>query len=151
MGFLVTRLHLQFVANIIIFLNTNMAYRIFYAAPLPATSPAKAPPYHPPASTSLSTSNKGKHSSLILILGLGAGVLFIAITSLLIVCLCMFRQEKPKAPPIETGNFFFPHSNAYYIDKQTSTFKVQISSFSFCNPLIFGNINKFDVIHIFFN
>lgn len=71
-------------------------------APLPATSPAKPPPYRPPASTSFSSSNKGKHSSLILILGIGAGVLFIAIMSLLIVCLCMFRQEKPKAPPIET-------------------------------------------------
>ncbi|XP_024019411.1 proline-rich receptor-like protein kinase PERK3 isoform X1 [Morus notabilis] len=71
-------------------------------APLPASSPTKAPPYHPSASSSPSTSSKGRHSSLILILGIGAGVLFIAIISLLIACLCMSCQEKTKAPPMET-------------------------------------------------
>ncbi|PON72373.1 Mitogen-activated protein kinase kinase kinase [Trema orientale] len=71
-------------------------------APHVATAPVKAPPYHSPASASPNTSDKGRHPNLILILGIGAAILIIAIISLLIVCLCMFSQDKTKASPMET-------------------------------------------------
>ncbi|XP_062083666.1 proline-rich receptor-like protein kinase PERK3 isoform X2 [Humulus lupulus] len=70
-------------------------------APHIATAPVKPPPHHSAASVSPNTSNKGRHPNLILILGIGAGVLIIAIISLFIVCLCMFSQDKTKAPPME--------------------------------------------------
>lgn len=103
-------------------------FAFFYTAPLPASSPTKAPPYHPSASSSPSTSSKGRHSSLILILGIGAGVLFIAIISLLVVCLCMSRQEKTKAPPMETGKCgIYLFSSCHSSAKANFKFYVQIA------------------------
>ncbi|KAK9950647.1 hypothetical protein M0R45_006124 [Rubus argutus] len=67
-----------------------------------ATSPLDTPPNPSPTLTSLSASNKGKHSNWIRIIGIGAGILFVAIISVLIICLCAFRQEKIKASPGET-------------------------------------------------
>ncbi|XP_058738378.1 receptor-like cytoplasmic kinase 185 isoform X2 [Vicia villosa] len=70
-------------------------------APTLTASPEKAPLYHSPTTTSLSSSNKGGHSNLFLILGIAIGMLFIAIVSILIFCLCTLLS-KEKTPPTET-------------------------------------------------
>ncbi|KAI5424880.1 hypothetical protein KIW84_030891 [Lathyrus oleraceus] len=70
-------------------------------APTLTASPEKAPLYHSPTATSLSSSNKGGHSNLFLVLGIAIGMLFIAIVSILIFCLCTLLS-KEKTPPIET-------------------------------------------------
>uniref|UniRef100_A0A5B6ZIR2 Putative proline-rich receptor-like protein kinase PERK15 isoform X2 n=1 Tax=Davidia involucrata TaxID=16924 RepID=A0A5B6ZIR2_DAVIN len=70
-------------------------------APLIAMSPAEAPPHLPSTPSSPVTSNKGKHPSLVLLVGIGAGILIIAIISVLIICSCASRQGKTKASPIE--------------------------------------------------
>ncbi|PNY09589.1 receptor-like serine/threonine-protein kinase ALE2-like protein, partial [Trifolium pratense] len=70
-------------------------------APTLTASPEKAPLYHSPTATSPSSSNKGGHSNLFLILGIAIGMLFIAIVSILIFCLCTLLK-KEKTPPIET-------------------------------------------------
>ncbi|CAI8615200.1 unnamed protein product [Vicia faba] len=69
-------------------------------APTLTASPEKAPLYHSPTAT-LSSSNKGGHSNLFLVLGIAIGMLFIAIVSILIFCLCTLLS-KEKTPPIET-------------------------------------------------
>ncbi|KAI4349748.1 hypothetical protein L6164_010308 [Bauhinia variegata] len=66
-----------------------------------AASPVKAPSNHSPAATSLSASNRGRHSNLFLVLVIGAGILFIAIVSVLLLCLCTL-QSKQRPSPIET-------------------------------------------------
>jgi hypothetical protein len=43
---------------------------------------------------------------LILVLGIGSGIVIIAIVSMLIICSCVFREGKPKASPKETGRYF---------------------------------------------
>ncbi|KAG5044135.1 hypothetical protein JHK87_008050 [Glycine soja] len=71
-------------------------------APTLAASPVNTPLHHSPTSTSSSSSPKrGRHSNLFLILGIAIGIIFIAIISVLIFCLCTFLS-KAKTPPIET-------------------------------------------------
>ncbi|KAK7278170.1 hypothetical protein RJT34_23195 [Clitoria ternatea] len=69
-------------------------------APTIAASPIKAPQKQAPTTTS-STSDRGRHSNLLLILGIVTGVLFISIVFVIILCLCTLRP-KTKMPPIET-------------------------------------------------
>ncbi|KAK6239495.1 hypothetical protein QUC31_004964 [Theobroma cacao] len=66
-------------------------------APVVVSEPVEAPAHQSSYSTSLSPSNKGKHSNLILIFGISAGILVFAIISVLIICSCTFREGKPKA------------------------------------------------------
>ncbi|KAF7804933.1 Receptor-like serine/threonine-protein kinase ALE2 [Senna tora] len=70
-------------------------------APTFAASPLKAPIYHTPATTSVGASNRRRHSNLYPILGIGAGILFIAIISVLVLCFCTLRP-KTKRSPIDT-------------------------------------------------
>ncbi|XP_028797031.1 proline-rich receptor-like protein kinase PERK3 isoform X2 [Neltuma alba] len=70
-------------------------------APTSVASPMKAPIYHKPATSTPSASNRRGHSSLYAILGIGAGILFVAIISVLILCLCTLRP-KTKGPSIDT-------------------------------------------------
>ncbi|KAJ7973070.1 Kinase family protein [Quillaja saponaria] len=65
-----------------------------------ATSPLEAPPHLSPTATSLTASNRGRHSNLVLIIGISAGIVFIAVTSVLLLCLC---TRKNKVPPVETA------------------------------------------------
>ncbi|GMQ00344.1 hypothetical protein CsSME_00047466 [Camellia sinensis var. sinensis] len=71
-------------------------------APLIATSPTKASPHLPSTPTSLGTSNKGKDPNLILIVGIVAAILIIAVISVLIICSCS-HQGKTNAPSKETA------------------------------------------------
>ncbi|GFZ04523.1 protein kinase superfamily protein [Actinidia rufa] len=66
-------------------------------APLSATSPAEASPRLPSSPTSTVTSNKGKNPSLILIVGIGAGILIIGIFAVLVICSRSSHQGKAKA------------------------------------------------------
>ncbi|BAT95272.1 Receptor-like serine/threonine-protein [Vigna angularis] len=70
-------------------------------APTIATSPKRAPHRKAPPTTLSSTSYRGKHSNLPLILGIVTGVLFISIVCVLTLCLCTMRP-KAKTPPMET-------------------------------------------------
>ncbi|CAL5357744.1 unnamed protein product [Camellia sinensis] len=72
------------------------------ASPLIATSPTKASPHLPSTPTSLGTSNKGKDPNLILIVGIVAAILIIAVISVLIICSCS-HQGKTNAPSKETA------------------------------------------------
>ncbi|KAJ0052575.1 hypothetical protein Pint_00851 [Pistacia integerrima] len=72
-------------------------------APIIGSSPLKAPAYQTSTSSSFGASNKGKHSKLILIFGIGAGLLVIAIISVLIICSCALCEGKNKASPKETA------------------------------------------------
>lgn len=88
-------------------------------APHIATSPTKAPPSLPSSPTSANDSGRGKHLSLMLLVGIAAGILSVAVISVLILCLCVSRRRKPEAPPKETakprtveavaGGGSFPH------------------------------------------
>ncbi|KAA8543021.1 hypothetical protein F0562_021484 [Nyssa sinensis] len=71
-------------------------------APLIAMSPAEAPPHLPSTPSSLFTSNKGKHPSLVLLVGIGATILVIAI-SVLLICSRASCRGKTKASPIEAA------------------------------------------------
>ncbi|KAK2968337.1 hypothetical protein RJ640_021726 [Escallonia rubra] len=66
-------------------------------APLIAKSPKGALPHMPSTHSDVVTSNKGKHPSLILIVGIGAGILIIAIVTVLIICSFASRQGETKA------------------------------------------------------
>ncbi|XP_022770801.1 probable serine/threonine-protein kinase PBL23 isoform X2 [Durio zibethinus] len=70
-------------------------------APIVVSEPVAAPAHQSSNSTSVSPSNKGKHSNLILIFGISAGILVFAIISVLIICSCTFREGKTKASPKE--------------------------------------------------
>ncbi|CAK9152891.1 unnamed protein product [Ilex paraguariensis] len=74
-------------------------------APLISRPPEEAPPNLPSTPTSVitSSSNQGNHLSLILIVGIGAGILIIAIISVLIICLRASHQRKKKMSPKETA------------------------------------------------
>ncbi|XWS46546.1 hypothetical protein CRYUN_Cryun14cG0077100 [Craigia yunnanensis] len=71
-------------------------------APVVVSEPVRAPAHQSSNSTSVSPSNKGKHSNLILIFGISAGILVFVITSVLIICSCAFREGKTKASPKES-------------------------------------------------
>ncbi|PSS06060.1 Receptor-like serine/threonine-protein kinase [Actinidia chinensis var. chinensis] len=66
-------------------------------APLSATSPSEASPRLPSSPTSTVNSNKGKNPSLILIVGIGAGILIIGIFAVLVICSRSSHQGKAKA------------------------------------------------------
>ncbi|KAG5078811.1 hypothetical protein AAZX31_02G011100 [Glycine max] len=70
-------------------------------APTISTSPMKAPQRRAPTATLSSTSDRGRRSNLLLILGIVTGILFISIVCVLILCLCTMRP-KTKTPPTET-------------------------------------------------
>ncbi|XP_027364112.1 proline-rich receptor-like protein kinase PERK15 [Abrus precatorius] len=70
-------------------------------APTIATSPVITPQRQAPTTTSSSTSDRGRHSNLLLILGIVTGVLFISIVCVLVLCLCTLRP-KTKSPPPES-------------------------------------------------
>ncbi|XP_020208027.1 proline-rich receptor-like protein kinase PERK3 [Cajanus cajan] len=70
-------------------------------APTIAASPTETPQRRAPTTTLSSTSDKGRHSNLLLILGIVTGVLFISIVCVLILCLCTLR---PKTTPPPTEN-----------------------------------------------
>ncbi|KAJ7008159.1 receptor-like serine/threonine-protein kinase ALE2 isoform X1 [Populus alba x Populus x berolinensis] len=81
-------------------------------APIVASSPMRAPAHQSSTSTSVGSSKKDKHTNLIPVLGIGSGIVIIAIVSMLVICLCVFREGKPKASPKETGfPFFFPSNS----------------------------------------
>nr|KJB49796.1 hypothetical protein B456_008G138500 [Gossypium raimondii] len=72
-------------------------------APVVLPEPVAAPAHKSSNAKSPSPSNKGKHSDLILVFGISAGILVFAIVSVLIICSCTFREgkAKPKASPTE--------------------------------------------------
>ncbi|TKY52448.1 Receptor serine/threonine-protein kinase ALE2 [Spatholobus suberectus] len=69
-------------------------------APTIAASPTKTPQRQAPTTTLSSTSDRGRHSNLLLVLGIVTGVLFISIVCVLILCLCTLR---PKTKTSTTG------------------------------------------------
>ncbi|GKV40514.1 hypothetical protein SLEP1_g48148 [Rubroshorea leprosula] len=71
-------------------------------APTLAPEPVEAPAYHSSTSTPLNVSKKGNHSNLILIFGISAGLLVVAIISVLIICSRAFREGETEASPGET-------------------------------------------------
>ncbi|XP_048235868.1 proline-rich receptor-like protein kinase PERK3 isoform X2 [Ricinus communis] len=71
-------------------------------APVAASSPVEAPSHQSATSSSVSTSNRGKRSNLILILCIGAGIIIIAVVTMLVICSCAFREWKPKGSPKES-------------------------------------------------
>ncbi|WJZ90476.1 hypothetical protein VitviT2T_009617 [Vitis vinifera] len=70
-------------------------------APLVATSPMEAPANQYSASTSHVDSNKRKHPNLVLILGIIAGILTVAIICVIMVSLCASCRKKTKPSPEE--------------------------------------------------
>ncbi|XVF72754.1 hypothetical protein PTKIN_Ptkin12aG0145800 [Pterospermum kingtungense] len=70
-------------------------------APVVVSEPVAAPAHQSSNSKSFSPSNKGKHSNLILIFGISAGLVVFAIIFVLIICSCTFREGKTKASPKE--------------------------------------------------
>ncbi|MBA0656216.1 hypothetical protein Goklo_008593 [Gossypium klotzschianum] len=73
------------------------------STPVVLPEPVAAPAHKSSNAKSPSPSNKGKHSDLILVFGISAGILVFAIVSVLIICSCTFREgkAKPKASPTE--------------------------------------------------
>ncbi|KAK7269599.1 hypothetical protein RIF29_22332 [Crotalaria pallida] len=69
--------------------------------PTVAASPMKSPEYHSSAAKTSSTSDRGRHSDLLLILGIVIGILLISVVCVLILCLCTWRP-KTKKPSTET-------------------------------------------------
>ncbi|MFS7976245.1 putative protein kinase RLK-Pelle-Extensin family [Helianthus anomalus] len=68
-------------------------------APHVAIPPAKPPPLMSSTPTSSNTSSSGKRLSLILVVGIGAGILTVAVICVLILCSC---RRKPESLPKET-------------------------------------------------
>lgn len=71
-------------------------------APISDTAPSEAPPNLPSSPSALVTSKKVKHPSLILVVGLGAVILIIAVISVVMLCFCVSRQGKHIEPFKET-------------------------------------------------
>ncbi|XP_042063754.1 proline-rich receptor-like protein kinase PERK3 [Salvia splendens] len=63
-------------------------------APNSDTAPSEAPPNLPSSPASVSPSKKVKHPSLILVIGLGAAILIIAVFTVVMLCFCVSRQGK---------------------------------------------------------
>ncbi|XP_052196679.1 proline-rich receptor-like protein kinase PERK3 [Diospyros lotus] len=72
-------------------------------APVAASPPAIAHHHLPSPPISVATSNKGRHSNLILIVGISAGVVIIAIFAVLIICSRSSHRGKAKASIKETA------------------------------------------------
>lgn len=73
------------------------------AAPTFAASTVKTPERRVPTATSSSTSDRGRHSNLLVILGIVTGILIMSIICVLILCLCTLRPKTKR--PTETGKF----------------------------------------------
>ncbi|KAL0349182.1 UNVERIFIED_CONTAM: hypothetical protein Sangu_1146000 [Sesamum angustifolium] len=71
-------------------------------APVSNSSPTKAPPNLPATPAALVTSKKVKRPSLVLVVGLGAIILIVAVVSVLL-CFCISRREQQSKPFKETG------------------------------------------------
>ncbi|KAG8369659.1 hypothetical protein BUALT_Bualt14G0036800 [Buddleja alternifolia] len=67
-------------------------------APVSAITPAEAPPNLPSTPAALVTSKKVKRPNLLLIIGIGAVIVILAIISVVIICLCASRQGKHIEP-----------------------------------------------------
>ncbi|KAG6432098.1 hypothetical protein SASPL_103671 [Salvia splendens] len=67
-------------------------------APNSDTAPSEAPPNLPSSPSSVSPSKKVKHPSLILVIGLGAAILIIAVFAVVMLCFCVSRQGKHIEP-----------------------------------------------------
>ncbi|CAA2989316.1 proline-rich receptor kinase PERK3 [Olea europaea subsp. europaea] len=67
-------------------------------APVSSKPPVGTPPHLPSTPAAVATSDKGKRPSLVLIIGIGAGILLIAIISVLIICLCTSHQGRKTEP-----------------------------------------------------
>ncbi|XP_009783681.1 receptor-like serine/threonine-protein kinase ALE2 [Nicotiana tabacum] len=72
-------------------------------APRSAMSPVQAAPWLPSAPAVTVSSNKRRHPSLILIVGIVAGILIITIISTLFICFCGSNQRQKKRPHKETA------------------------------------------------
>ncbi|PIN16182.1 Serine/threonine protein kinase [Handroanthus impetiginosus] len=72
-------------------------------APVSATSPTEAAPKLPSTPAAPVTSKKVKRPSLVLVIGLGAIILIIAVVSVVIICFCVSRQGKHVEPLKETA------------------------------------------------
>ncbi|KAF1880233.1 hypothetical protein Lal_00048868 [Lupinus albus] len=66
-------------------------------APTVDVSP-KTPVYHSPTATKSRTSDRGRHSDLLLILGIVIAILLISVICVLILCLCTWRPKTNKVP-----------------------------------------------------
>ncbi|KAL3531541.1 hypothetical protein ACH5RR_010863 [Cinchona calisaya] len=74
-------------------------------APLSAVPLAEASPQLPSTPSAVIPSNNGNHSSLILVIAIGSGILIIAIISILVICHCVSHRGKKRASitePVKT-------------------------------------------------
>lgn len=86
-------------------------------APTFAASNVKTPERQVPTATSSSTSDKGRHSNLLVILGIVTGILIMSIICVLILCLCTLRPktkrptetEKPRIEHVVSSVASHPH------------------------------------------
>jgi len=78
-----------------------------FAAPLVASSPHKAPSQGSSATTSVRSPGKKRHPNLILIFSIAAGVLILAIITVLVICSRALREEKAPDPHKEAGMYLF--------------------------------------------
>lgn len=74
-----------------------------YTAPQAAMSPMEVGPHLPSTPAPVASADKGKHPNLILIVGIVAGILIIAVISMLIIYACASKRGKKKRSPNETG------------------------------------------------
>lgn len=72
-------------------------------APASALPPKEAPPHLPTNPAPIASTSKGKHSSLILVIGIGAGILMIVVLSMLIICCRASKRGKGRASTIDMG------------------------------------------------
>ncbi|GAV83068.1 Pkinase domain-containing protein [Cephalotus follicularis] len=73
------------------------------SAPVVALSPVGTPSHQSSTLASPSASNSGRHSNLILIFCIGAGILIVAIIIVFISCLYTFHKGKTEESPKETA------------------------------------------------
>ncbi|KAH6832624.1 Protein kinase superfamily protein [Perilla frutescens var. hirtella] len=72
-------------------------------APISDTAPSETPPNLPSSPSAPVTSKKVKHPSLIIVIGLGAVILIVAVISVVMLCFCVSRQGKHIEPFKETA------------------------------------------------
>lgn len=81
----------------------KLLFFVCFTAPVSSKPPVGTPPHLPSTPAAVATSDKGKRPSLVLIIGIGAGILLIAIISVLIICLCTSHQGRKTEPFKEAG------------------------------------------------
>lgn len=78
------------------------------AAPIVATSPPVAQPHRPTAGPS-NPSDGAKHSSLVLIICIGAGIAMVIVIMVLVICACTSKRGKSEVSkeisPTDIGMF----------------------------------------------